>query len=142
MSTIDDRLAALERKVAVMELERIYEQRQERATTPSEDAFKDMNHHLTMLLGITSAQQIDIQAVKNDVAIVKERIEHIDQRFDEVDRQFISIDQRLDGMDKRFDGIDQRLDGIDKRFTSLEGKFDQMLVMLSTLTSKPQQGDL
>jgi hypothetical protein len=132
VSTIDDRLAALERKVAVMELERAYEQIQVKATTPSEDAFKEMNHYLTMLLGITSAQQIDIKAVKNDVTIVKQHVEHIDQRFDEVDRQFNSINQR-------FVGLDLRLYGMDKHFTSLEGKFDQMLIMLSTLTSKPQR---
>ena len=44
----------------------------------------------------------------------------------------------LNKQSERLGSFDQRLDGFDQRFTSVEGKLDQILLLLNTLTSKPE----
>ena len=91
MPTQEDRLAALERKIASIELEMLYEQRKAEESTPSEQAYnlKEVNYHLTMLLGIASGQERDIKLVKSDLSIIKDRTEGFEQRF-------ISLEGKLD----------------------------------------------
>lgn len=66
MPTQEERLATLERKVASLELELLYEQRKAEESTPSERAYNlnEVNHHLTMLLGIASGQERDMKIIK------------------------------------------------------------------------------
>ncbi len=117
MSTHEDRIAALERKMTTLELKRLYDERKAAENTPSEQAYNysEINHNLAMLLGIASGQEHDIKLMQGDLEIIKERVEHIDQQID---------------------GVDRRLEGIEQRFTSLEGKFEQVLHQLAALTAK------
>jgi hypothetical protein len=98
MTTQEDRLEALEQRVADIELERLYEQRKAVQSTPSEQAYdaKQINHRLTMLLGIISGQEGDIKDIKKDM----------DLRFDAVDRQIAELKQ---SMEAKFEQVLQQL---------------------------------
>lgn len=111
MTTQEDRIAALEQKVADIELERLYERSKAIQGTPSEQTYdiKQVNHRLTMLLGIASGQEGAIQAIKEDM----------DLRFDVVGRQIAELKQSTD---HRFDSMDQ--------------KFDKVLQLLTAITNK------
>lgn len=103
MSTQEDRIAALERKVAALELRRLYDERKAEESTPSVQVYnlREINENMTILLGVASSQGEDIKKIKNDLSILKERME--------------------------------------QRFTSLETKVDQVLRLLTTLTTRPDQ---
>ena len=160
MPAVEDRMAALERKVAAMELERSNEHRKASERTPSEHAynFKEINHNLTMLLGLADGHEEVIRAMQGDLGVLKEHVEHIDRRLDKMDRRFDGIDRsfaemevKFDKMkremDRRFDAVDQRFVSLEEkfeqrftsfeqRFTSMEGKFDQVLQQLTILNAK------
>ena len=72
---------------------------------------RDIDHNVTVLLGIVGSQGKDIKTMQNDLSVVKERVEDIDQRLD---------------------GVDRRLEGFEQRFTSVEGKLEQVLQILTT----------
>ena len=121
MPTVEDRMAVLERKVAAMELERLYEQRKAEENTPAERTYNlgEINQNITILLGIASSQEKDIKTIKNDLAVLKE-----------------SIDQRFDAVEQRFVEVDRRFDAIEQHFTSQDAKFDQVLQQLTILNAK------
>ncbi|HEX6557059.1 MAG TPA: hypothetical protein VF026_30125 [Ktedonobacteraceae bacterium] len=85
---------------------------------------RDLDHNVTMLLGIAGSQGKDIKTMQNDLSVVKERVEGIDRRLEGVDR-------RLGGVEQRLEGVDRRLEGFEQRFTSVEGKLEQILQILT-----------
>jgi hypothetical protein len=101
MATQEDRIAALEQKVADIELERLYERKKATESTSAEQAYdiKQVNHRLTMLLGIASGQEHDIRAVKEDMNL----------RFDAVDRQIAELKQSTEA---KFEQVLQQLTAI------------------------------
>jgi uncharacterized coiled-coil protein SlyX len=94
MPTQEDRIAELEQKVAAIELERLYEQRkaEERPPTEQQWDFKQINHRLTMLLGIASGQEHDIKSMKNDVSALRGEM---NQRFTSVEGKLEQVLQML-----------------------------------------------
>jgi hypothetical protein len=72
---------------------------------------RDLDHNVTVLLGIAGSQGKDMKTMQNDLSVVKERVE---------------------GVDRRLEGVDRRLEGFDQRFTSVEGKLEQVLQILTT----------
>jgi hypothetical protein len=60
---------------------------------------RDMDHNMTILLGIASAQQLDIKAVLASQKDGDERLTHIEDRLDrlsqQVDAQFAVVNQQL-----------------------------------------------
>jgi hypothetical protein len=106
MPTQEERLAALEQKIADMELERLYEKRKAAQSTPSEQAYdsRQINHRLTMLLGIASGQEDAIKTIEADLSAVKEYARQIDRRLDSVDRRmeggFETLGKQLDRLEK------------------------------------------
>ena len=121
MPTQEERLATLERKVAAMELQRLYDERKASENTPSEQAYNysEINQNLTLLLGIASGQEHAIRLMQGDLGIIRERVEHIDQRLEGIEQRFTSLEGKFE-----------------QRFTSLEGKFEQVLQHLGALTTK------
>ncbi len=111
MSTQEDRIAALEQRVADIELERLYERRKATESTTSEQAYdiKQVNHRLTMLLGVASGQERDIKAIKED----------LDLRFDVVDRQIAEVKRDIGEVKQ-----------------SMEAKFELVLHQLAALSQK------
>lgn len=121
MPTQEERLATLERKVAAMELQRLYDERKAAENTPSEQAYNysEINHNLTLLLGMASGQEHAIRLMQGDLGIIRERVEHQEEDIRAIKEDLGIIKER-----------------IEQRFTSLEGKFEQVLQHLATLTTK------
>lgn len=124
MSTYEDRMAILERKVAALELRRLYDERKAEESTPAALTFnlREINENMTILLGVASSQGESIKTLRNDLGLLRESME---QRFNGVDR-------RLESVEQRFNGVDHRLESMEQRFTSLEGKLEQVLQILTT----------
>jgi hypothetical protein len=99
VSTYEDRLAALEQKVVILE--------QSLAVTRSDILKQDLDtrelhYNMTILLGVVGVQGQDIKAIKADLGAVKAGAEafekHADQRFDALDKkldQVLSVLSRL-----------------------------------------------
>ncbi len=144
MSTYEDRLAALERKVATMQVERIYEQKKMEETTPSDRSFKEINYNLTMLLGIASGQEQAIGKVTNGLrsleTSVNSRFEEVNGRLDSLEGRFdsleTSVNSRFEEVNSRFDSLETSVNG---RFKAQDEKLDQILLLLNKFTSNLEQ---
>src|SRR5690349_20651484 len=90
MPTQEERLSTLERKVAALELERLYEQRKAEESTPSKQAYNanEINQNLTMLLGVAAGQEKDIKAIKENVSSIRDRLESVEQRLGRLETRF------------------------------------------------------
>ena len=75
------------------------------------EAVSDLNHHVTMLIGIAQRQGWDIREMKGSLRL---------------------IDSRLGSLEGHFETQDKKLEAQDK-------KLDQILLLLNTLTSRPGQ---
>lgn len=118
MST-EERIVALEQGLAVVQtdfLVHLSENNRHMAAlnkviSMQELHSRDLDHNVTVLLGIAGSQGKDMKTMQNDLSVVKERVE---------------------GIDRRLDGVDRRLEGFEQHFTSLEGKLEQVLQILTT----------
>ena len=102
--TQEDRIAALERKVAMLELLRSQDERKaEEAIPPAQTHhMREINENLTILLGVTSSQGGDIKVIKEDVSSIKDRLDRLEtqstehsERFDHVEALLTQILARL-----------------------------------------------
>jgi polyhydroxyalkanoate synthesis regulator phasin len=102
--TQEDRIAALERKVAMLELLRSQDERkaEEAIPPPQTRHMREINENLTILLGVTSSQGGDIKVIKEDVSSIKDRLDRLDTqpteqsgRFDHVEALLTQILARL-----------------------------------------------
>ncbi len=169
MSTHDDRLAALEQGLRVVQsdfLLYLSESNRQMATlnkviTAQELNGRDIDHNLTVLLGIASEQGRDIKAVKDALGTAKEQIADVKQdnaefyiKFDRLENQqipairqdindlhtkFDRLENRFGGLEGKFDWLEKRLATLESRFEAQDKKLDQILLLLNTLTSKPNQ---
>jgi len=71
--TTEERVALLEGSLATLN----------RVLSAQELHNRDMDHNMTILLGIASEQQLDGKAMKVDLGIVSAQIAHIESRLDE-----------------------------------------------------------
>jgi hypothetical protein len=83
--TQEDRIAALERKVAMLELLRSQDERKAEEALPPAQArtMKEINENLTILLGVTSSQGRDIKVIKEDTGSIKDRLERLEAQSNE-----------------------------------------------------------
>jgi|ERR1700694_5271637 hypothetical protein len=102
--TQEDRIAALERKVAMLELLRSQDERRAEEALPPAQArqMREINENLTILLGVTSSQGADIKVIKADVSSINDRLDRLDTqstehtgRFDHVEALLMQILARL-----------------------------------------------
>jgi hypothetical protein len=102
--TQEDRLAALELKVAMLELLRSEDERKAEEALPPAQArnMKEINENLTILLGVTSSQGGDIKIIKEDTSSIKDRLDQLETqsnehtgRFDHVEALLTQILARL-----------------------------------------------
>ncbi|EFH86388.1 hypothetical protein [Ktedonobacter racemifer] len=102
MSTYEDRLDALEQKVADIQLERLYERKVAAQSTSSEQSYdaRQINHRLTMLLGVTTTQEEDLREVKKRLIALDDRLSGVDQRMES---HFEALEKRLSGLETKFD---------------------------------------
>ncbi len=97
MATQEDRLATVERKVAALELRRLYDERKAEESTPSALGvnLREMNENMTILLGIASGQEQNIKEMAGDIATIKERSERVEQCLDRIETSLVQILERL-----------------------------------------------
>ena len=102
--TQEDRIAVLERKVAMLELLRSQDERKAEEGIPPAQArnMREINENITILLGVTSSQGGDIKAIKEDVGGIKDRLSRLETqanehtgRFDHVEALLTQILARL-----------------------------------------------
>ena len=100
MTTYDDRLASLERKVATLELRRLHDESLAQENTPPEQGrnLREINENMTILLGVTGKRGQDIRAVKSDLDAFKE---HVDQRFTSLEGKLDQVLQMVTTLVKR-----------------------------------------
>jgi hypothetical protein len=118
MQTQEERLSALEQGLAAVQgdfLLHLSENNRQMAAlnkviSAQELHSRDVDHNVTMLLGIAGSQGRDIKVIKDDLGVIKESVEH----------------------------MGQQLGGFERRFTSLEEKLEQVLQQLATLTTKSE----
>jgi len=121
MPTQEDRSAELERKVTILELKRLYDERMAAENTPAVQAYNysEISHNLTMLLGVASGQEHSIRLMQGDIREIKDDLDIIKGRLDGVEQRFTSLEGKFE-----------------QRFGSLEGKFEQVLHQLAALSAK------
>ena len=108
---------------------------------------REINQNESMLLGMTMKLQEHTREMRVDLASLSERLDGFQQevysRFETIDKRFDAIDNRFETVDRRFDAIDNRFETQQRIIESFErgvnDRLDQILLMLSTLTSKPNQ---
>lgn len=83
--TQEDRIAVLERKVAMLELLRSQDERKAEEGFPPAQArnMREINENITILLGVTSSQGGDIKAIKEDVSGIKDRLDRLETQSNE-----------------------------------------------------------
>src|SRR5215467_12149628 len=83
--TQEDRITALERKVAMLELLRSQVERKAEEALPPAQArtMKEINENLTILLGVTSSQGGDIKVIKEDASSIKDRLDRLETQSNE-----------------------------------------------------------
>jgi tetrahydromethanopterin S-methyltransferase subunit G len=90
--TTEERLTALESDRAI--LNRIASEQLLR--------LRDLEHNVTILVGVQGSQGQDIRAMKADVSAIKERLDGVESRLDRMESH---LDERFDAIDKRFDAV-------------------------------------
>src|SRR4030088_2881488 len=118
MPTQEERLAALEQKVTDLELERLYEKR--KAPQLSSDQLYDagqVNHRLTMLLGVASGQETSIKTIESDLGVIKEQLSGMKQDNAAFHVKFGRLESEVHDLGGRLEGLEQ---SVNSRFDRLE----------------------
>ncbi|TMD45190.1 MAG: hypothetical protein E6I90_07795 [Chloroflexi bacterium] len=107
------------------------------------DSINDLNHHVTILIGIIQKQEWDIREIKNSLRAIDGRLESFDSRLGSFDSRLSSFDGRLGSFDSRLSSLDGRLSSfeqsVNSRFETQDKKLDQIMGLLTTLTTKSDQ---
>jgi len=95
--TQEDRIAALELKVAMLELLSSEDERKAEEALPPAQArnMKEINENLTILLGVTSSQGGDIKIIKEDTSSIKDRLDQLETQSNEHTGRFDHVEALL-----------------------------------------------
>ena len=85
--------------------------------------------NITILLGIASGEEREIKSIQVGVM-------SLDRRFDALEGRLYGMDHRLSTLERRFDTLEQ---SVNSRFETQDKKLDQILLLLNTITHKPDQ---
>jgi len=120
MPTQEERLANLERKVAALELRRLYDERKAEERTPAAQAanLEEINENMTILLGIASGQEMSIKEMQRDVSALKEDVSAIEVRLGrletKVDQHTAVLEQHTSILNQHTVLLNQILDRLSK----------------------------
>lgn len=98
---------------------------------------RETEENTTILLGVIREQGRDIKRIFQHLETIDEHLETVDRGLETVDRRLEMVDGRLETVDRRLSTLEQHMEG---RFEAQDKKLDQVLHLLTTLTSKPEQG--
>src|SRR5438445_2463536 len=82
------------------------------------EAVSDLNHHVTILIGIIQKQEWDIREIKNSLRAIDGRLESFDSRLGSFDSRLSSFDGRLGSFDSRLSSLDGRLSSFEQSVNS------------------------
>ncbi len=107
------------------------------------ESINDLNHHVTILIGIIQKQEWDVREIKNSLRDIDGRLSSFDGRLGSFDSRLSSFDGRLGSFDSRLSSLDGRLSSfeqsVNSRFEAQDKKLDQIVGLLTTLTTKSDQ---
>jgi uncharacterized coiled-coil protein SlyX len=101
----------------------------EQAQVGVHETVSDLNHHVTILIGIVQKQEWDIREMKGS-------LRSIDGRLNSLESRFSSFDGRFETQEHRIKSLEQ---SVNNRFEAQDKKLDQILLLLNTLTTKSDQ---
>jgi predicted nuclease with TOPRIM domain len=108
-----------------------------------EEKITVLEENITILLGIASGQERDIKSIQVGVMSLDRRFDALEGRLYGMDHRLSTLERRFDALEGRFDTFEKRFDTLDKsvnsRFEAQDKKLDQILLLLNTLTPKPDQ---
>lgn len=68
----------------------------------SED-MKDLKHHVTMLIGLTSREELDYRETKISLRAIEENVQSWDRRLDRIEEHLGNLQSSFEGQGKRLD---------------------------------------
>src|SRR5438876_10201001 len=86
------------------------------------EAISDLNHHVTILVGVVQKQEWDMREMKGSLRTLERDVQALDRNIQTVDRNVQALDRNMNG-----------------RFEEQDKKLDQILLLVNTLTGKPGQ---
>jgi chromosome segregation ATPase len=119
MRTLEERLSAVEQ-----------------AQADIGESVKDLNHHVTTLIGIVQKQEWDIREIKSSLRSIDERLDGFDRRLTSLELQGNALERRMSSFEQQ---VNSRFEALETRFEAQEKKIDQIVLLLTTLTAKPGQ---
>ena len=88
------------------------------------EAINDLNHHVTILIGVASREEWDIRELKGS--------------FRAIDGRMGSLEGRMGSLEGHLGSLEGRMGSLEGRFETQEKKLDQVLLLLNTFTPKPE----
>ncbi len=96
----------------------------EQAQAKFGEAVNDLNHHVTILIGVASREEWDIRELKSS--------------FRAIDGRMGSLEGRMGSLEGHLGSLEGRMGSLEGRFETQEKKLDQVLLLLNTFTPKPE----
>ena len=95
------------------------------------EAINDLNHHVTILIGVASREEWDIRELKGSFRA-------IDGRMGSLEGRMGSLEGHLGSLEGRMGSLEGRMGSLEGRFETQEKKLDQVLLVLNTFIPKPE----
>ncbi|MFL5699601.1 MAG: hypothetical protein ACJ797_21170 [Ktedonobacteraceae bacterium] len=103
----------------------------EQAQAKFGEAVNDLNHHVTILIGVASREEWDIREMKSSLRAIDGRLGSLEGRMGSLEGHFGSLEGRMGSLEGHFGSLEGR-------FETQEKKLDQVLLLLNTFTPKPE----
>ena len=107
------------------------------------EAVGDLNHHVTILIGIVQKQEWDIREMRGSLRSIDGRLNSFESRFSSLESRFGSLEGRFSSLEGRFEAQEHRVESLEQnvnnRFEAQDKKLDQIMLLLTTLTPKSDQ---
>jgi len=112
----------------------------EQAQVGVHETVSDLNHHVTILIGIVQKQEWDIREMKGSLHSIDGRLNSFESRFSSLENRFATQEHRVESLEQsvnnRFKSLEQ---AVNNRFEAQDKKLDQIMLLLTTLTPKSDQ---
>jgi uncharacterized coiled-coil protein SlyX len=103
----------------------------EQAQAKFGEAVGDLNHHVTILIGVVSREEWDIREMKISLRAIEGRLGTLEGSMG-------ALEGRLGTLEGSMGALEGRMGSLEGRFVTQEKKLDQVLLLLNTFTPKPE----
>src|SRR6266581_5330785 len=83
------------------------------------EAVSDLNHHVTILIGIVQRQEWDLREIKGSLRAIDGRLSSLEGRFEAIDGRLNSLEGRFETQERRLESLEQSMN---TRFEALDKK--------------------